>query len=144
MVAVFKLCHSKGVSQLRDEAGLGVSKKTSIPDFTLAGSFQSVSSVVSRDTELRTATVGRRGLASTVVRMEIWLHYAGRDSKGTKVEDVAWVNLATFHRRTSSASRLSGLDVKTRGALSVSLTPGATASWSRAKRSSLIWTMVLW
>ena len=45
-----------------------------------------------------------------------------------KVEDVARVNPATIHQRTSSASGLSGLVATTRGALSFSLTLGATAS----------------
>ena len=108
------------------------------------GSLQSASSVERWGTELRTATVGRRGLASTVVRRGIWLQLAGRDSKRAQVEDVARVNPATIHQRTSSASGLSGLVATTRGALSFSLTLGATASWSRTKSSSLIWTRVFW
>ena len=108
------------------------------------GSLQSASSVERWGTELRTATVGRRGLASTVVRRGIWLQLAGRDSKRAQVEDVARVNPATNHQRTSSASGLSGLVATTKGALSFSLTLGATASWSRTKSSSLIWTRVFW
>ena len=108
------------------------------------GSLQSASSLERSGTELRTATVGRRGLASTVVRRGIWLHVAWRDSKRAQVEDVARVNPATIHQRTSSASGLSGLVATTREASNFSLTLGATASWSRTKSSSLIWTSVFW
>ena len=105
--------------------GLCVSSETSMTAFHLpGGSLQSASSMERRGTELRTATVGRRGLASTVVRRGIWLHPAGRDSKRAQVEDVARVNTATIHQRTSSASGLSGLVATTRGALTL----GATAS----------------
>ena len=60
------------------------------------------------------------------------------------MEDVARVNLAIIHQLTSSASGLSGLVATTRGALSFSLTLGATASLSQTKSSSLIWTIFSW
>ena len=46
----------------------------------------------------------------TVVRRGIWLKLSGRDSKRAQVEDVAWVNPATIHQRTSSASGLGCYD----------------------------------
>ena len=51
-----------------------------------------------------------------------------KGQQNAQVEDVARVNPAIIHQRTSSASGLPGQVATTRGALSFSLTLGATAS----------------
>ena len=137
VVAVLNFGTAKGYFEMKQNLvnfaasrGLCVSNEPSMTiSFTQSGgSLQRDSSVERWGTELRTATVGRQGFASTVVRKGIWLHLAGRDSKRAQVEDVARVIPATIQQLTSSALGLSGLVATTRGALSFSLTLGATAS----------------
>ena len=130
VVAVINFGTAKGYYEMKKDLvnfaatkGLSVSIETSMTAFHSAGKCFKCGKMGHRakdchSRETRTCfNCGQKGL-----------HLAGRDSRGAQVEDVAQFNPATIHQRTSSASGLSGLVATTRGALSFSLTMGATAS----------------